>query len=678
MAVRSLSMRASPGARSPARMLALLLLAATGLALVSARDILEPGAWLRAAVSPADGDPRQLLFHHSFLPRLAMSIVAGAALALAGTIFQEMLRNPLADAATLGVASGAQLALSTTMLFAPALLGFAQGGVAFAGSAVAMGLVLALATGGGRAGASLSATSLILAGLMVSLTCGAIGAVLTVLNHDYLSALFIWQSGSLVQNGWAPVRLLLLELIAAGVLAGVLVRPMALVGLDDRQAATLGLRVARVRGMALALAVALSAGVVAAVGVVGFVGLAAPQMARLLGARTLPQRLAWASALGAALLALTDQSVQLLAAMTAPLLPALPTGAVTGLLGAPTLLWLLPRMRVAELPAADEPARPRLGPRAIGKGLGLGMLLLLAGIALALTLGETPHGWRLATGEAFDALLPWRGPRVAGAAAAGAMLAMAGTLMQRMTGNPMASPEVMGVSSGAAFGVVLLMLLTPGFDAGTVSLAAGAGAVATLLALLLLAGRGTMPAERLLLTGLALASFSSAAAALMLSLGDPRTAVLLAWMAGSTYGVGAAQAAIACAVAAAALSMVPLLVRWLDVLPLGPAVARALGVDLSAARLTLLMATGVLTALATLIVGPLSFVGLMAPHMARMAGIQRPLQHIWAAAIIGGLIMLLADWLGRNLLFPWQIPAGLVATLVGAPYFLWLLRRPAP
>jgi iron complex transport system permease protein len=85
--------------------------------------------------------------------------------------------------------------------------------------------------------------------------------------------------------------------------------------------------------------------------------------------------------------------------------------------------------------------------------------------------------------------------------------------------------------------------------------------------------------------------------------------------------------------------------------------------------------TAVLTGAAVLIVGPLSFVGLMGPHIARLAGFQRALPHIAASAIIGGLIMVLADWLGRNLLFPYQVPAGILASLVGAPYFMWLMWR---
>jgi iron complex transport system permease protein len=92
-------------------------------------------------------------------------------------------------------------------------------------------------------------------------------------------------------------------------------------------------------------------------------------------------------------------------------------------------------------------------------------------------------------------------------------------------------------------------------------------------------------------------------------------------------------------------------------------------------RLLVLLLASVLTAMATLMVGPMSFVGLMAPHMARMLGFSRVLPQIACSALIGGALMVIADWFGRMILFPAQIPAGLLATFIGAPYFVYLLRK---
>ncbi len=153
--------------------------------------------------------------------------------------------------------------------------------------------------------------------------------------------------------------------------------------------------------------------------------------------------------------------------------------------------------------------------------------------------------------------------------------------------------------------------------------------------------------------------------------------MLLSWMAGSTSRVTAADANTTVDVVIVLSALIPLTARWLEILPLGETTSRAIGLDLSRSRFAILVMTSVLTAAATLIVGPLSFVGLIGPHMARMVGLQRPLPQLFGAAAGGGLLMLTADWLGHNLMFPYQIPAGLLATFLGASFFLVLLWRGA-
>jgi iron complex transport system permease protein len=181
--------------------------------------------------------------------------------------------------------------------------------------------------------------------------------------------------------------------------------------------------------------------------------------------------------------------------------------------------------------------------------------------------------------------------------------------------------------------------------------------------------------ERLLLTGVAVTALFEAVRSVILAGGDPRGQQIIAWLAGSTYYVDV-QSAVMVGVLAALLALATLpFTRWLDVLPLGEAAARALGIRLNLARLVLLVLVALLTACATLVVGPLSFVGLLAPHMARLLGLSRARQHLWGAALLGMLLMVLADWLGRQLIFPYEIPAGLVASLLGGAYFMWGLRR---
>ncbi|ATZ10712.1 Fe(3+)-hydroxamate ABC transporter permease FhuB [Erwinia amylovora] len=648
-------------------LLPLLFIAALALTLFNLQQHLPVTRWLNALSSPDSNHIEQMVFHYSLLPRLTLSLLVGAGLGLAGLLFQQVLRNPLAEPATLGVASGAQLGLTVVTLWGAAANVVPQPLAALIG-AVLVGVIVFGVAWGKR----LSPVTLILAGLVVSLYCGAVNQIVAIFNHDQLQNMFLWSSGSLNQMDWSRVAFLWPYLLCGLLLTLLLLRPMTLMGLDDGVAKNLGLAISLARIATLALAIVLSAALVNAAGIIGFVGLFSPLLARMLGFRRLFGRLMAAPLIGALLLWLADQSVLWLTGR----IGEISTGTVTAVIGAPLLLWLLPRLRSAAQPPAldlgdkvpDE--RQRVLWWAL---LGGGILLLL--IAAALSVGRSADGWVWASGELWQQLLPWRGPRLVAALATGMMLGVAGCVVQRLTGNPMASPEVLGISSGAAFGVVIMLFIVPGDAFGWLLPAGSLGAALTLLIISVAAGRGGFSPERMLLAGMALSTAFTTLMMLLLASGDPRMRGIMAWMSGSTYPVDALQAQRTLVIALLLLAVVPLCRRWLTILPLGGVTARAVGMALTPSRLALLLLAAGLTAAATLTIGPLSFVGLMAPHMARMLGFRRALPQQVMAALLGGGLMVMADWCGRMLSFPDQIPAGLLATFIGAPYFIYLLRK---
>lgn len=615
--------------------------------------------WWQALWSPDLDSPNQVLLHFSFAPRLLVSLMVGAALGLAGTLFQQILRNPLAEPVTLGVAAGANLALSVTTIWVPTLLIHGLEAVTLAGAGLATLALFSFAWG-----RHLSPLRFILAGMVISLYCNALNALLVLFNHDYLIDLLLWQAGSINQSGWDGVLYLAPRLAVAATLAVLLVRPLAALGLEDQSAASIGVSLRTTRGLGLLIAVALSAFVTSVVGIIGFIGLAAPAIARMTGARTLRQRLLWAPLLGAVLLCLVDQCARELSRLVGEV----PAGILTAVFSVPLLLWLLARQRSGGIqPHRTSLGQPTAQPwRPILLLTGLLVVLLIPALFLAKGL----HGWQWAE---FSEL-HWRLPRVFGALAAGAMLAMAGLLVQRLTGNPMASPEVLGASSGAALGVLILFLLVPQPQALMLP-AASLGALLTLAALLWFAWRSAFSPERLLLTGVCLTTLMGALSTLLMASGDPRMTALMSWMTGSTYQVDATAATTAMTLTVLLGAAALLLARPLDLLGLGNGTAAALGLRLSVSHLAILLLAALLTAAATLMVGPLSFVGLIAPHIARHLGVRRALPQLLLSAGAGALIMLLADWLGRNLAYPWPVSAGLLAAFIGCPYFLWLMQR---
>jgi len=638
------------------------LLLFSGLALA----VLEVWTALPHLTASTDGyDAERLLLLYSTLPRMATALIAGAALALSGTILQQVLRNPLASPTTLGISTGANLALVSAMLAVPSLAGWGRDAVALAGSAAAAFAIFSISARHG-----FSPFSLILSGMIVGLWCGAAAAILVLMNDQYLSGIFIWGAGSLSQQSWVIPTSLLPKVALLTALALLATRPLTLSQIGDAGATSLGLPIKWARGFMLAIAIALSALVTSAVGVIGFIGLVAPQIVRLAGARRILSQLIWSPITGAGLLLLTDQAIKLVA-------PGdfVPTGAVTALLGGPILIALLPRLATASraLPGVASPQHAINNQTASFAAL---LVLVIALATAAIFFGRAPDGaWTWLPTAAWDGILPLRLPRVAAAFGAGTVLGVTGLILQRLTANEMASPEVLGVSAGATLGVAATMFAfaAPGL---TIQLAfAGGGALVVLTLIFLLSAHSGFGPNRVLLAGIALGAILDAGIGVLAASGDPRGLALIRWMAGSTYFVDNAVAASALLIALGCLAVAFLTSRWLALLQLGTETASELGLRIVPARAVLFGLSGIMTAAATLVVGPLSFVGLMAPHLAHGLGLRRPAAQLLAAALIGAVLLVLADWTGRMIAFPYQIPAGLISALVGAPMLLIVLRR---
>ena len=619
-----------------------------------------PADWFAAPDAlPIDA----LIVQNNTLPRMAMALLAGGALALATMLLQQIMRNPLASDSTLAVSSGAQTALVAATVFAPALLAWGNAPVAFGGAALALALVLWLS-----ARRDLVPLLVVLAGLVTALYLGAFAGIITLFYSEETRGIMLWGAGSLLQDSWHDSLQLLWRIAAAAALIAILAKPLAMMSLSDTQAAALGMPVKTIRLAALAAAAFLSANVVGMVGMMGFVGLAAATAVRQLGVRTLWARLPMAFVFGALMLLLTDNLLVLLNHYHQVDLPA---GAVTGLIGAPLLLWLMMRLPARapfQTASAQTVARTQASPWL----LRLPLLLLFAA-TLALLAGKSANGWQLTFHPDF---LNLRYPRLLTAAACGIMLATAGVFLQRLTQNPMASPELLGISSGTALGVMAAVLL---FDVQVLSnvfwLIGIGSALFTLWLIMLFNRKNGLQPEKVLLTGIAVAALSDAFIRVWTAGGDLRVQQLLIWLSGSTYQATPLLSGTVFAASILLLAAALPLSRWLGLLGFNAVVAQSAGVNVAAARTVLIVFSALLTALATLLIGPLSFVGLLAPHLANMLGARLPHQQLTAAALIGATVMVLADWLGRQIGFPYEIPAGLMATLLGGGYFLLIMRR---
>lgn len=600
------------------------------------------------------------------LPEIVAAFLAGGLLALASSALQQIVHNPLASDSTFAVAGGAQLSLMLVTLFFPAAGLFGSFWVAFAGAVAAMLLVLVVAGAGGA-----NALALILAGLLANMVFAAIAAVISQFYSNLLLGIMVWGAGSLLQDGWATVTALLWTSLAAALALALLHRPLTLLALDDEQARRLGAPVGLLRLLVLLLAAGVTAQVVSRLGVISFAGLAGASVAHLLRVRAMGARFAL-SFLAGGLLLVVDSLLNIAGHFLGTLLPA---GALCGVLGAPFLIFLVLRQGKSAQGFAREAPPSAPSPRLASWRtplLGLAVLLALLVLSQGFTTGADGWGWHW-QGEL---ILDHRLPRSLSAMAVGIMLACAGVLLQTLTRNPMASPEVLGISSGVALAVIAAFLAFPALGSGGLLLAGAGGAFAVAVLVLWLARR-LQPAW-LLVTGVAVAALMQGVMTVVQLSGNPQLQGVLSWLSGSTWYARPHTAPLLVLLALVLLTAALLCGKPLKLLALGETVAGSLGLAVRRSRSLLLVLVALMSAVATLAVGPLSFIGLMTPHLARRSGAVSPEKQLPVAALYGAALMLVADWLGRYLIFSYEIGAGVIASLLGGGYFLLLLRQARP
>ncbi|MFI9208472.1 FecCD family ABC transporter permease [Streptomyces sp. NPDC053253] len=321
-----------------------------------------------------------------------------------------------------------------------------------------------------------------------------------------------------------------------------------------------------------------------------------------------------------------------------------------------------------------------------------GLAVLCASIAVAITIG--PADIRVAevrsvvtahlTGGASE-LSPIRDgivwnlrlPRTLLAAVCGAGLAVCGAVMQSLLRNPLADPFVLGVSSGASTGAVLVVVL--GVGGGVLSVTGGAflGAVCSFALVLLLSHTLGGSPDRVVLAGVAaMQLFSALTSFVVMTAADAETTRgVLFWLLGSLGGVGWDEVRVCLAVLAAALLICGGYARTLDAFAFGEDAAASLGVAVGRARTVLLCVTALLTAALVSAAGAIGFVGLVLPHAARALVGPGHARLLPVTALAGAVFLVWADTLARTVLDPQEVPVGVVTSLIGVPAFVLVLYR---
>ncbi|MCC4238676.1 Fe(3+)-hydroxamate ABC transporter permease FhuB [Thalassospira povalilytica] len=651
----------------PAALLVALGLSCIGILIADFWPFLQKGLATQVMFSPDETDFDQILFHYSTLPRLVMAFLCGAGLALAGAAIQTVLRNPLASPTTLGVGAGVEFALTIFLLVAPASMAIFQEAFALAGGMIALGAVYLIASKRGNA-----TLWLILAGMIVNLLLQSASQIVLLFNEQYLQSVFMWGAGDLAQNGWEATQFILPRVIIGMIAVLALSRPLDLLALGDDTANSLGAKVTVLRLLILGFAVFITASVISAAGLIGFVGLAVPAALRIAGLTRSRDLMIYSVLTGGFVLMIIDFIVRQFNGLGGDVLP---TGAATALFGAPFIILILRKARIMPGTQSEDQHSDQEIVSKLSLSIILGITLVL-GIGFSLFISLDGNGFAVLglDGDSYDILLG-RSERTFAAMICGAALAVSGTLIQRVGRNPLASPEITGVSSATALAMIIALAIFGFAQRAELMVIGAAGGIVSLLVLLVLCRKFTHAPHYMLLNGLALTAILGAIVRIVLTRSGTQTTMLMSWLAGTTYFTNMNEVMIVAGVTAVLLIVAIALRRPLELASLGTDQSVSLGLGISGFQFAMMLLAAILAASATLLVGPLSFVGLMAPHLARVAGYRLAGGHLLGAVLIGVNVMMVAEWLARNLIYPAQLPTGLIAALIGTSYFMILAAR---
>ncbi|MDT8859273.1 iron ABC transporter permease [Alkalihalobacillus sp. MEB130] len=593
------------------------------------------------------------------LPRLVIGILAGGALAVSGAALQTLTKNPLASPGTLGINAGAFFFVVASTIFFPSLLGNYPFLTALLGAGISSVMVIMLA------GRQMEPVRVALTGMIITLMFASVTGTLQLLFENKTNGLFLWGAGTLVQLNWNGVTFAAPVIAIAFICTLLLAKPLDILSLGEDVATSLGQKVAVVKLVTWAVAIVLAAVTVSVVGPIGFIGLMAPHIVRMLGVKGHVMIFVHSFLWGAIMMVGADVLGRIIQPGQ-----EVPVGAMTALIGGPWLLYLAWKT-ARSIKRSDKQMGGTTSPVRLKVIIPILGLLVVLSVVTAFSYNGTE--WSLNWTNPY--IWNFRIPRVLTSFIVGMILAVTGVLLQGVLRNPLADASVIGVTSMGGAGAMLLLVMFPAIPVAFMPLGAIIGSVVALLIILVTAWKNNFQPMLVALMGIAISAFGSAATQIFVVKAKLAVAAALVWLSGSTYGKGWDDVYSALILFALFIGPAIYMTRKLDTLTFGDDVASGLGVSVRAARVWTLVIGVALSTIAVSIVGTVGFIGLVAPHIARRLVGFRHLPLIVVSGLLGGLLLVIADFLGRILISPNEIPSGLIVALIGTPYLLYLLRK---
>lgn len=593
------------------------------------------------------------------LSRIGVCFICGVLLSLASLLLRKIMHNILVSDTTLGVSSASGFFLLLASLFFPFFYENFKIIIAFIGAIIILIPIFVLGYK-----KRFNNVSIILLGLISSLFFSALISLFILLYPEESKTFLFYNSGYFTQNGlkdffqiafFSSIGFVFLYFFSAS---------FKVLTLGDIVAKSLGVNVILSKIITLALSAYFIALVISFVGSIAFLGLFASILIHQFKFDDIKKEFLFCSLIGGFSLLNIDLILQLLQLLKDI---NLPTGSVVSFLGVPLLIYIIFK-KIKIYPNNNDflDGNYFFVSKYILFGIGFILLVLIFIVNLYFDFSNLSINFIIS-----KEIIDLRFYKLIILACSGALMAIVGFILQRLSFNTMASSEFLGINSGASLGVLFALWFAPFF----IWPLALIGALIVLFLLIFLCFVKKINIQKIILLGVCIMFLTDSFFKLVLLSADVRVYSFLAFTQAGILNANSTNALIICIFTFVSFLIVPFFIRWLNALRLGEICAMSIGLDLFKIRIILLIFCALISVLIVLNTGPFSFVSLLAPHLANLFFVQNIKIKLFLAALIGALVMLLAEFLSKIFAFPYEIPLGIIATLLGSVYFIFMVRK---
>ena len=599
-----------------------------------------------------------ILLNEITIPRIIGCFIGGSSLALSACILQIIYRNPLLSSSTLGIVSSVKMVMILILIFAPNMLIQNQFILQYIYTLFIFFIIVKISKNMGQ-------NSIIILGMFIGFIQSSITALLTLYNQRWIDSIFFWQLGDVLDGSWENIAYLSLFIIPAFLILFFMKKHLQALVLDKEELISIGINVKLLHIILIVLSIYISVAVISLFGVIGFVGIIAPNLVRMFKVSNVKSMIVVSSFVGAWLVMIADFITQIIDKYDLVQgFMSLPAGLFTSVLGGLIIIYMFMQRNFFDITNHKINISPITYNISYFVWIGV-FVIIISSFYMGHDNISTIDIYNYIYGGVESFSISERLNRLILSITTGAGLSLCGAILQRLLHNPLASPEVLGVSSISFFVVVVAFVFFPfSLNSYTMIFAGIFGALIGLMIISCVLIYKNLSTSAIILVGISLLAIFSALTDILIVFSSSKQTQILQWVNGSFDSVSNDIANGVVVIVLISSIILLSLSRLFMVLPLGRTTNTSVGVNYNFYYILVLFFCVVIIGSVSTAIGPFSLIGLISPYFARIITTVNHKFYNINSMMIGAGLLSLSDGLNRSLHSFLPIPTGIILTLL--------------